>query len=109
MMFSDTCKFKNTLYSFQLSKKAIPPWRPSHKTSWKFSFVWLLYGVIGELAIEAPLPFFLFGVEEVNGRNKAKIVFISLFFMFKGIKTDFYINIDTDNVFTLMIKKDKKK
>lgn len=43
MTFSDTCDFKNTLYSFQCSKKAVPPWRPSDKASLKFSFVCLIW------------------------------------------------------------------
>jgi hypothetical protein len=45
-----------------------------------------LCGVIGEVAIEALHPFFYVWGWGVNRGNKAKIVFISLFLILKGIR-----------------------
>lgn len=63
------CKFKNILYSFQFSKKAVPHGGLATKQVWSF-LLFDLCGVIGELAIEAPPPFSIYlGWGNVMGRT----------------------------------------
>jgi hypothetical protein len=101
MMFSGTCEFKHVLYSFQLSMKAVSHGGLATKQACR-SLWFGLYGVTGDVSIEA-LCFLLCNWGwGTYGRNKAKVVFIPSCLYRKGIKRILLMK-DDHIIFTLTI------